>query len=108
MALQISGVRLTCLSSVCRYLVEEGKSCPVPRQLRLDDYDVTEHLMTQARTLSKREKALPLWFRESSMTGIRRRGGSVFEDAVFQRDFGYLDGKRVAVKADRIDVEFLL
>ncbi|ESS47795.1 hypothetical protein L665_03773 [Ralstonia solanacearum SD54] len=34
-------------------------------------------------------------------------GGIVFEDDVLLSDFGYLEGKMIAWKIDRIDVEFL-
>ena len=34
-------------------------------------------------------------------------GGIVFEDDVLLSDFGYLEGKMIAWKVDRIDAEFL-
>jgi len=34
-------------------------------------------------------------------------GGIVFEDDVLLSDFGYLDGKMISWKVDRIDAEFL-
>jgi len=34
-------------------------------------------------------------------------GGIVFEDSILLRDFGYLDGKMILWRIDRIDAEFL-
>lgn len=107
-ALQIDSVRLTCFANICRYRVEEGKSYPVQLELlMLDDYDVMESPDDAGPDFVESGKGFAYLVQGKLNGRYLEAGGLVFEDEVFQRDFGYLDGKRVTVKADRIDVEFL-
>ncbi|MFT7723420.1 MAG: hypothetical protein QM788_11390 [Roseateles sp.] len=107
-ALQINGVRLNCFASVCPYPIEEGKSYSVQLELvMLDDYEVMESPDDAAPAFVETGKGFAYLVQGKLNGRYFEAGGLVFEDEVLQTEFGYLDGKMVTVKADRIDVEFL-
>jgi len=107
-ALQIDGVRLTCFASGCPYRIEEGKSYPVQLELLiLDDYEVIESPDEAGADFVETGEGFAYLVRGKLNGRYLEAGGLVFEDEVLRREFGYLDGKRVTVKADRINVEFL-
>lgn len=106
--LQINGVKLNCFASICPYAIEEGKSYPVKLELIvLDDYEVKESLNDTGPAFVQIGKGFA-YLVQGRLNGTElEAGGLVFEDEVFQTDFGYLDGKMVTIRADRIGVEFL-
>jgi hypothetical protein len=104
--LSIQGIQLVCFAGVCPYRLQEGASYPVELRLTvLDDYEVTEA-----------EQPSPGFTRMGDGFGYHVRGklhddtidaGIVFQDDVLLSDYGFLEGKYVSMKVDRIDVEFL-
>ncbi|WP_210404803.1 hypothetical protein [Hahella sp. CCB-MM4] len=104
--LELNGVELTCFAGVCPYQIQEGKEYPVSFELEIfDDYCVEE--------LNEEKVALERIGNDFSYWVAGRLDGSVihsviqFEDEILMSDYGYLDGKFIRMKVDRIDVEFL-
>jgi hypothetical protein len=106
--LEINGARLKCFAGICPYSIQEDQLYPVRLELVvLDDYQVTESSVGTELAFSRIGNGFS-YLVHGRLSGIFLDvGGLVFEDEVLQRDFGYLDGKFVSLKVDRIDVEFL-
>ena len=107
--LRINSVELTCFVTVFPYKIEEGSSYQVELTAQVfNDYLVNE--------LSKEEPPSIVQVGNSFSYVITGRlndnrlnaGSIVFEDEMLLSDFGYLEGKIVSWKVDRIDAEFLL
>jgi hypothetical protein len=106
--LRINGVELTCFAAVCPYKIEEGASYHV----ELTAQAFNEYLVSKLD-----EEASPsiVQIGDSFSHVITGRlsgnrldvSGIVFEDGVLLSNFGYLEGKMIAWKVDRIDAEFL-
>lgn len=106
--LQVGGDKLTCFASVCPYAIEVGLSYPVKlRLVVLDDYAVTELADDSPSSIARVGNGFAYALVGKLGGGCLESGGIIFEDDVLQRDFGYLDGKIIAMKIDRIDAEFL-
>lgn len=106
--LQINDVRLNCFASVCPYAIEEGKSYPVQLELVvLDDYEMNESPSGAGSAFVRVAKSFAYLVRGRLNGMSLEADGLVFEDSVLQTDFGYLNGKMVTMRVDRIGVEFL-
>lgn len=106
--LQINGVRLNCFAAVCPYAIQENKIYPVRLELIvLDHYEVVESVIDSVPAFSKLGRDFS-YLVHGRLSGLCfEAGGLVFEDEVLQHEFGYLDGKFLTLRVDRIDVEFL-
>lgn len=106
--LQINGVELVCFACVCPYEIKEGQLYPVElHPVVFDDYVVTELSNSSDTTIDRVGKGFQ-YLITGRLIGQRLECGElILEDEVLQRDFNYLDGKMIAIKWDRIDVEFL-
>jgi len=106
--LDINGTRLKCFAGICPYVIQEDQVYPVRLELVvLDDYEVAESSADTDQAFSRIGNGFS-YLVHGRLSGICLDvGGLVFEDEVLQREFGYLDGKFVSLKVDRIDVEFL-
>lgn len=106
--LRINGVDITCFASVCPFPIDERATYRVAlTPFVFDGYSVCE----------VSGESLPSLVRVSSgfayevvgkLTGNKLDAGCiVLEDDVLLSEYGYLDGKMVAWKVDRIDAEFI-
>lgn len=104
--LSLNGFEITCFAGICPYQIEEGKEYPVSFELMVfNDYCV-EEAQEKVSSLERIGSGFSYW-----VVG-KLKDGTInspipFKDEILLSDFGYLDGKYVRVKADRIDVEFL-
>lgn len=106
--LRIGGVEITCFASVCPYKVEVGLSYPVElHSVVFDDYSVTALPDETQPTVTRVGTGFAYVITGKLSGGYLETGDLVIEDEVLQRDFGYLDKKMIAMKVDRVDVEFL-
>jgi len=106
--LQIGGIVLTCFACVCPYVIKKYLSYPVELHLVvLGDYVVTELVSNSMPSIVRLGNGFASVVTGKLSGGCLDVGGLIFEDDVLQSDFGYLDGKMVAMKVDRIDAEFL-
>ena len=106
--LQINDIRLNCFAGICPYPISVGKNYPVQLELvMLHNYEVTASRDSSGPAFVKTGKGFAYLIHGRLNGMYLEADGLVFEDEVLQADFGYLDGKTVTVKADRIDVEFL-
>jgi hypothetical protein len=106
--LQIGGWELLCFAGICPYPIREGQEYSVALSfVVLDDYEVRESscdLQPCVRSMGSGFAAELV----GRLNGNRLSVGPIeFEDDVLLSDYGYLDGKLVRVKADRISAEFL-
>lgn len=106
--LRIGGIELACFASVCPYNIEVGLSYPVElRPMVFDDYNVSELPDGTPPSIDRVGTGFAYVITGKLSGSCLESGGLVIEDEVLQRDFGYLEGKVIAMKIDRIDVEFL-
>ena len=104
--LSIQGIRLTCFAGVCPYKIKKGKTYPVSLGLMVfGDYDI-EAVEETTPGLTRRGRGFAYELR-GWLRGDALDAGIVFRDDVFLSQCGYLDGRFVSMKVDRIDAEFL-
>ncbi|WP_205781154.1 hypothetical protein [Methylocaldum sp. SAD2] len=106
--LRVGDIELACFASVCPYKIEVGLSYPVElHPVVFDDYSVTA-LPDETQPAVTRVGTGFAYVVTGKLSGdCLESGGLVIEDEVLQRDFGYLEGKMITMKIDRMDVEFL-
>jgi len=106
--LRVGSVELVCFASVCPYKIEVGLSYPVElHPVVFDGYSVTE-LPDETQPSVTRVGAGFAYVITGKLSGnCLESGDLVFENEVLQRDFSYLEGRMIAMKVDRMDVEFL-
>jgi hypothetical protein len=104
--LRIGDVSIVCFTGYSPYQVEKGKVYPVSLNLAFfNDFELIESddLQPSLRKIGDGFAYV--------VTGLLCDdvidAGVKFQDETFLSDYGYLTGKMVSVKADRIDVEFL-
>lgn len=103
--LLIQGKRLVCFASVCPYPIQEGCTYPVSLGLMvLGDYDLTE-IEEGSSGLTRLGDGFEYELR-GRLQGDTLDAGIVFRDDVFLSEYGYLDGKFVSMRVDRIDAAF--
>lgn len=104
--LLVQGQKLVCFAGVCPYPIEEGGIYPVLLNLVVFD----EYLVKQAEVASPSIERVGQSFSyvvTGKLFGDTLDAGISFQDEIFLRDYGYLDGKMISVQVDRIDAEFL-
>lgn len=104
--LNLNGLEVTCFAGVCPYEIREGEKYPVSFELMIfDDYEVEES-EAESAGLERIGNGFSYWIKGRLERGVIDCGIQ-FEDEVLLSDYGYLDGKFIWLKVDRIDVEFL-
>ncbi|MBD1548712.1 hypothetical protein [Roseibium aggregatum] len=104
--LLIDGYELTCFASVLPYFIEIGCQYPVTISPFLidDDYEI-EEASASAPAFEKCGDGFQYWI-TGQLNGVVLECGLEFEDQLLLWDYGDLNGKRIRLKADRLDVEF--
>lgn len=104
----INGVNITCFVSVCPFQIHEHAIYKVAlTPLIFDDYFICEVPNEKLPSLVK-VKTDYSYAVVGELIGNRLDAGCiVLEDDTLLSDYGYLDGKMVLWKVDRIDVEFI-
>lgn len=106
--LRIGGIELACFASVCPYNIEVGLSYPVElHPVVFDNYSVNELPDGTPPSIDRVGTGFAYLITGKLSSGCLEAGGLVIEDEVLERDFSYLEGKMIAMKIDRMDVEFL-
>lgn len=106
--LRFANHELTCFASVCPYPIDVGSSYPVElHPLVFADYSVTELADDTQPSVTRVNTGFSYVVTGKLSGNNLESSGLVFEDEVLQRDFSYLDGKMIAMRVDRMDVEFL-
>ncbi|MDR5773606.1 MULTISPECIES: hypothetical protein [unclassified Caballeronia] len=104
--LRINDVRLVCFMGYSPYQVEKGKTYPV--DINLEFFNEVELLESNDSRPSLSQIANSFAY---TVTGLLHDdvldAGVKFREQRFLSDYGYMTGKMVSVKVDRIDVEFL-
>ena len=104
--LSIRGMHLVCFAGVCPYVIQKGQRYPVLLSLMVfGDYDL-EAIEETTPGLTRRGSGFAYELR-GWIQGDALDAGIVFRDDVFLSEYGYLDGRFVSMKVDRIDAEFL-
>lgn len=106
--LQIGEWKILCFAGLCPYPIHEGMEYVVDLSfVVLDDYEVKELPDTSSPAILNTGKGFVTEL-VGKLEGSRLRLGELeFEDDILLSDYGYLDGKSVSVRADRISAEFL-
>ena len=104
--LELNGSEITCFASICPYQIQEGKGYPVSFELEIfDDYFVEESEEEKA-SIKRIGNSFAYWV-TGKLEGAAINSVIPFEDEILLSDYGYLNGKYIRIKVDRIDVEFL-
>jgi len=105
--LQIGSTKLMCFASVCPYEFEVNSSHSVELHLFVIDDYVVEEAPSDSRPSIVQVGNSFAHIITGRLNGRYLESGELtFEDDVLLSDFGYLDGKMVAIKVDRIDADF--
>lgn len=106
--LQIGEWKIPCFAGICPYRICEGMEYLVDLSLLvLDEYEVKELPSGSSPAILSDGEGFGAEL-IGKINGNRLCVGELeFEDDILLSDYGYLDGKSVSVRADRIDVEFL-
>lgn len=106
--LQIGGWEILCFAGVCPFPIFEGQEYSVALSFVVfDDYEVRESSPDLQPSIRRTESGFAAEL-IGRLSGSRLSVGPIdFEDNVLLRDYGYLDGKLVQVRVDRIGAEFL-
>lgn len=104
--LLICGYELTCFASVLPYGIELGRQYPVTLSPFLvdDDYEI-EEAPASGPDFEKCGSGFQYWI-AGQLNGAVLECGLEFEDQLLLWDYGHLNGKRIRLKVDRLDVEF--
>ncbi|WP_205205198.1 hypothetical protein [Azonexus hydrophilus] len=103
--LQIGNTELTCFASVCPYAIKVGLSYPVELNL-FDDYTIEEISDDSEPSLVRVGNAFAYVITGRLNGRCLESGELIFKEDALLSDFGYLDGKMVAIKVGRIDADF--
>lgn len=104
--LTLNGFEITCFAGICPYKIYEGKKYPVSFEFMIfDEYEV-EETTDEVVGLEKISQGFSYWIM-GKLDGAFIDAGIKFEDEILLSDYGYLNGKFIRLKVDRIDVEFL-
>ncbi|MBO1113315.1 hypothetical protein [Bordetella petrii] len=101
--LQIGNTELTCFAY--NFAIEVGSSYPVELNL-FDDYTVEERPDGLEPSIVRVGNTFSYVITGRLNGRYLESGELTFEDDMLLSDFGYLDGKMVAMKVDRIDADF--
>lgn len=106
--LSVVGYEITCFAGICPYEIYVGKKYPVLFNFEIFNSYKVEELENESVGFERIGDTFAYWIkgrldidRGVIDCGIR------FEDEFLLPDYGYLDGKFIRLKVDRIDVEFL-
>ncbi|WP_197737413.1 hypothetical protein [Methylomonas rhizoryzae] len=106
--LRIDDIELAGFASVCPYNIEVGLSYPVElHPVVFDDYSVNALPDGTLPSIDRVGTGFAYVITGKLSGSCLESGGLVIEDEMLQRNFSYLEGKMVAMKIDRMDVEFL-
>ena len=105
-SLKVNGLVVTCFAGYCPNKICVGNEYPVVFELMIfNDYEV-EEVESKCCGVERIENGFSYWIKGRLCKG-EIDCGIKFSDEILLSDYGYLDGKFVRVKVDRIDVEFL-
>jgi hypothetical protein len=105
--LVVNGLELTCFSNMPPSLNSIGTECEIEfLPMVFGEYDVHEVPDTSGPLVQRVGNSFSYVVSGLLNEGAIDAGPVTFEDEVLQSEFGYLDGKMVAWKIDRLDVDF--
>lgn len=105
--IEICNFQINVFAGICPYKIKEGSSYPVEISLSVfDEYDVTKP-SENLPPFTRIGEGFGYIIRGQLNGGHLKVGDLLFEDEVLQKEFEYLDGEIIALKVDRIDVEFV-
>jgi hypothetical protein len=104
----INGVELTCFSNFFPYKIEKNKLYQVKLTTQVfNDYSVKELSEDTAYSIIQIGNSFSHII-TGRLNNNRLNAGEIdFEDDMLLSNFGYLQGKIISLKVDRIDVEFI-
>ncbi|MGF6647347.1 hypothetical protein [Paraburkholderia sp. GAS82] len=105
--LLVNGLELICFSNMPPALDSIGTECEIEfLPMVFGEYDVREIPDASAPLVQRIENSFSYVVQGRLDVGRVKAGSITFEDEVLQSEFGYLDGKMVAWKIERLDVDF--
>ena len=107
--LRIKNFKITCFAAACPYKIEEGEFYRVSLTTQvLNDYHIDEVDEEVPSSLVQIGNGFSYIITGRLTNNCLDVDGIFFEDDMLLSNFGYLEGKMITWKVDRIDVEFLL
>lgn len=104
--LLIGNEEVVCFAGICPYQIEAGRCYQVDFDMKVfDEYSVS--LSSENKTSLTRVGDTFSYIISGKLKGNTIDCIIPFEDDILLSEFGFLDGKFVELKVDRIDVDFL-
>ncbi|BFG79433.1 hypothetical protein PTKU46_74660 [Paraburkholderia terrae] len=105
--LLVNGLELTCFSNMPPPSNSIGTECEIEfLPMVFGDYDVHEVPDTSASLMQRIGNSFSYLVSGRLNEGVIDAGAVTFEDEILGSEFGYLDGKMVTWKIERLDVDF--
>jgi hypothetical protein len=106
--LRFNSAEITCFAGICPYQIEVRSTYKVVlTPVIFDDYSVREVSRNTPSSLIRVDESFAYEVVGQLNGRYLDAGCIVLEDEILFRDYGYLQGKQIAWKVGRIDVEFL-
>jgi hypothetical protein len=105
--LLVNGLELTCFANMPPKLSMTGQECSVEfMPMIFDDYEVKEISASSTPAIQRIGNSFSYVVSGRLLNGSLDGDAISFDDEILESEFGYLDGKMIAWKIDRLDVEF--
>ncbi|TCS96551.1 hypothetical protein [Hazenella coriacea] len=105
--LEIQGHVITAFSSICPYVLEEGKSYPISIGFTiLDKFEIRE-LNEDVKSLEQVDIGYQYYIKGILHEDFIDAGLIILDEDEYFVDYTYLIGKYVEIKVDRLDIEFI-
>lgn len=106
--LRINDIEITCFVSICLFLIEKHMTYQVQIMPVIFHNYVVYEVPEETKPLIEKEGDSFIYNCIGRLIGNQLDiNFIILEDDILLRDFSYLDGKMIAWKVDRIDVEFI-
>ena len=105
--LGVQRYHITCFASVCPYPIKVGEKYRVKFYLFVADEFCPNEVHDDAAPAMTQDGNGFRYNLIGKLTGNILDCGIKIEDDVFTEQYGYLNGKKIKVSVDRLDVEFL-
>lgn len=105
--LNVNGIKLNCFASICPYPIEVGKQYQVTFSLFAVDDILPTELSAESSSGVERDGENLRYSLKGTLANNILDCGIKFEDPIFYEQYSYLNGKKIQLDVDRIDVEFL-
>ncbi len=103
----VNGIKIIAFKGSYFDEVHKGRNYSVEFELQIFDDYIVEELADESKGLERIDSGFSYWLKGKLHNGEIDCGVQFEPDEILLSDYGYLEGKFIRLKVDRIDVEFL-